>query len=143
MTTTVLTHVEVDQLNALLAVPDPQPDGPWEYVIGNTQRYVSKGPLESIGHLNDLLASLRDQHFIVFSKMNLEGVWCQAAREGDRFHTECNVPVPPDNHIHRYRGDDGQDLQLALAQAVLGAYVLTGGNLFAEWAGPEPTVDQW
>lgn len=137
-----MTRTDIDQLLELLAVPDPQPAEPWEYVFANSERYLREGTLESIGHLHDLLAATPADHFLVVSKPSAPGVFAQAWNDGGRFLTECSVPNGVGNLIHQYT-DGGRHLPLALAHLVMAGFVLRGGRLPDDWQGATPSTMQF
>lgn len=133
----VLTLEMIDELTAILAVPDPKPSEPWAYTTFDGHKLIDKGPLKSVSHVHDLLECVPDGGFIIIIKLGLDGIYTQAWREGRVYQTECSVPNEIGNLIYQFHTVEGGDLPLALAYLVMGSYVRLGGRL-PEWEGPEP-----
>lgn len=128
MNTITLTKSNIDIFEQILAVPDPEPAEQWVWRIGGSLHNTDHNDLESIGELRDLISGLLDEHFLVVSRVNLAGVFTQCARQGDRFRTECSEPAPGGNIMRHYSDADGY-LSMALCQTVMGAYIMSNGNL--------------
>lgn len=134
-----LTEADIDALVTHLTELDPRPSEPWEYFTSWDQ---TRRPLESVGHVRDLLAALPDDTFIIITKEGWPGLFTQAWRHGNRYGTECSIPNRWGNLIHHYRTADGEELNLTMAHLVMGSYIRRGWRL-PEWAGPELITMQY